>query len=415
MTTCLPAIASSSPPAIGAPIHTRIDEGRAALTRLAQAWDDLLPRASFATPHVSRSWVEAWIDRSAGADRPVALTAWREDRLVGFLLLDVRRRLTARVAKMYGAARPGYQGMLVDIDCPQAAVELARACDHHRPFDCIVLDNLSTLDHATRCFIDELGRRRWHSLSTPRTICHRIDLESSFASYLQHRHSRKARYNLQRLERLARRAHDLKIDRFDGMAIDDSVMDRIAHIQDRSWMRRRGAAVFLHDDWRRLILRIARAGLARVWILRVDGQDAAFVIATIAGTNLYYEWTAFDLAFQELSAGRLLTKHIIEEAGGNGCRWLDFGQGDAAYKRFWATDHHLVERTAVASGASGRSVLLLHRALWSLPPTGRILRAYRALRRARRRMAQARIAPASTRNRHGRTEATHASQAPHDP
>lgn len=404
MTTCLKDIAPSSPAAIGAPIRTRLYEGRTALTRLAPSWDDLFTRASFASPHVSRPWTEAWIDRSPDADRPLAVTAWQGDRMVGLLLLAVRRHFTARVARTYGAARPGYHGVLIDIDCPQAAGALAHACALHRPFDCIVLDNHSTLDRGTRSFFDQLRHDGWRSASTRRTICHRVDLESSFASYLGHRHSSKVRYNLSRLERLARREHDLQIQRFDGGDIDDAVLDRIAHIQYHSWMRRRGAAVFLHDRWRSLVLRVARSGLVRVWILRIDAQDAAFIIATISGDNLYYEWTAFNLAFRELSAGRLLTKHVIEEAGRDGFRSLDFGQGDATYKRFWATDHHFVHRIAAASGPSGCSALLLYRALWSLPPTGRVLRSYRALRRLGRRMAQERISTTSTRHRIGRTD-----------
>ena len=130
--------------------------------------------------------------------------------------------------------------------------------------------------------------------------------------------------------------------------------------------------------------------------------DAAFVIATTSGGDLYYEWTAFDLAFRDLSPGRLLAKHVIEEAGRDGFQSLDFGQGDAAYKRFWATDHHFVHRIAAARRPAGCSALLFYRALWSLPPTGRVLRSYRALRRLGRRMAQARISTTSTDRRTGR-------------
>jgi CelD/BcsL family acetyltransferase involved in cellulose biosynthesis len=377
------------------PVRAEVCTGRAEIERLAEAWDDLHARSSFGPPHVARPWLEAWMDENARGARPAAITAWQADRLAGLLVLSIRRRFGIRIANMPGASRPSYQGAILDDSTPAAADTLAGACSAHRVFDLIVLENVSSLDHGTRRFVDRLHDHGWRTAVVPRTICHRIRLGRSFDEYLREAHSKKARYNLRRLERIAQNDHAVRVQRFDGPAVDEIVMRRIAGIQRRSWMPRRGAAVFLHARWRELIGRIARASLATAWILRLDDRDAAFIVTTHDSTCVYYEWTAFDLAFRDLSVGQLLTKHVIGAACAEGFAALDFGQGDGAYKRFWANDHHFVDRLGAAGGSRRRSGSLLletYRRLWSRPSDGRLRRAIRAGRRMRRRLAQRRLA-----------------------
>jgi CelD/BcsL family acetyltransferase involved in cellulose biosynthesis len=383
-----PAAARSFRLTTSEPIRADVGAGRAVIARLANAWDDLHARSSFSPPHVARPWLEAWMDRNAGSATPCAVTAWQADRLVGLLVLAIRRRWGLRAADICGAARPSYQGVLLDGACPAAADALARACDAHRLFDLILLENVSSVDDGTRRFVDRLRKDGWRIACAPRTVCHRIRLASSFDAYLREAHSKKARYNLRRLERIARRDHAVDVQRYDGPAVDDGVMLRVAEIQRRSWMPRRGAAMFLDMRWREFVKRIARASLASVWILAIDERDAAFVIATFDKTCVYYEWTGFDLAFRDLSVGQLITKHVIDTACDEGFSALDFGQGDGAYKRFWANDCHFVDRMGAARGTAGSAILRVHRTLWSLPSGGCLRRTYRGLRRMRRRLAQ---------------------------
>jgi len=370
-------------------IRVAVHQGRDALRHIANDWDDLCTRAAFPSPHVSRPWVEAWIAIGGPAPKPVAISAWHGDSLIGLLVLAVRQRFGARIAKMFGDTRPGYQGVLVDDRHPDASPALARACAGHNLFDSLVLDNLSSLDHSTQSFFHHLHLHGWATASARRTICHTIRLHASFDEYSHLRHSSKARYNLRRSQRLLERRYDSHIERFDGPVIDEHVMSRLADIQYRSWMRRRGAAAFLMPAWRHVILHLSRAAVTRVWILRLDGTDAAFVVATVAGTRrLFYEWTAFDLAFQHLSVGQLLTRHVIQQTLEEGFETFDFGQGDAAYKRFWATDHHYVDRIVAGRGLRGLTSLHLCKLLWSLGKHRRLVQPYRALRRTARLIAQ---------------------------
>lgn len=341
----------------------------------------------------------------AARAEPIAVAAWEADRLVGLLVLAARRRFGARVAGIWGAARPGYQGALVDEARPEAVDVLAQACHDHHFFDLILFENVSSLDPDTRRFIDRLGELGWRTARARRAICRRIRLGSSFESYMRHAHSKKARYNLRRLERIARRDHDIEIQRFDGPEVNEAVMQRVADLQLRSWLARRGAADFAHARRRTLLKNIARASLASVHILRLDRRDAAFVIATFDETCVYYEWTAFDLVFRDLSVGQLLTRHVIRQACDEGYASLDFGQGDAAYKRFWSNDSHSVDRMAAARGPAGNVLLRVYRWFWTRPSDGRLRRVCRALRGLRRRRAQGRAdigAPtcASTRSPH---------------
>jgi CelD/BcsL family acetyltransferase involved in cellulose biosynthesis len=389
MTACPSVRKTLSPPPSTRPIRVDVHQGHEALRHIAGDWDDLCTRAAFSSPHVSRPWAEAWIAIGGPAPKPVAISAWRGDRLSGLLVLAVRRRLAARTARMFGDTRPGYQGVLADEHDPDAALALARACTAHNLFDCLVLDNISSLDHPTQSFVHHLHLHGWNTASVRRTIAHTIRCHTPFDEYSRLRHSPKARSNLRRSQRLLDRQYDSHIDRLDGAAIDESIMSRLADIQYHSWMRRRGAAAFLMPAWRQVILHLSRAGLTRVWILRLDGKDAAFVLATLDGTQrLFYEWTAFDLAYRHLSVGQLLTRHVIRQTLEEGFGTFDFGQGDAAYKRFWATDHHYVSRLVAARGLRGITALHLRRVLWSLAQNRRFIRPYHAWQCTARLIAQ---------------------------
>ena len=142
----------------------------------------------------------------------------------------------------------------------------------------------------------------------------------------------------------------------------------------------RGAA-FLGDPWyQTLLLRAARRGLAEIWILRVDDDDAAFALGLRAHSQFHYAWTAFKLRYQPLSIGNSLHSAVIRTVCEEGCARLDFGHGNSQWKRFLATDTHTVSRAALGRGLRGRLVAHAYVTAWQLARFERCRCAFRTAR-----------------------------------
>jgi CelD/BcsL family acetyltransferase involved in cellulose biosynthesis len=132
-------------------------------------------------------------------------------------------------------------------------------------------------------------------------------------------------------------------------------------------MKRRGAAVLGQPFYRKLLMAMAQAGIAKVWVMRIDNVDVAFVFALVTHRILYYAWTAFKLEYaSSLSVGQFLTNWTIRDACRDGILLYDFEHGDAEYKRFWSTNIYSVYRVVAGRGACGSFIAGIYFIEWRL-------------------------------------------------
>ena len=91
---------------------------------------------------------------------------------------------------------------------------------------------------------------------------------------------------------------------------------------------------FLHDTEReeRLVL-AARARRLRAFDLEVDGVPRAFWLTERSGDTLYVDSTAFDREFGRYEPGTVVLLELLADAIGERVRVIDYGFGDALYKR----------------------------------------------------------------------------------
>lgn len=354
-----------------------IDRGTAAIDALTGDWDELARRAN-AGPHLGAAWNAAIA--AIGGSEPVIITARRDGALAALAALDVRSGI-ARTITPLGDHHPSYVGILAEsADAAHAIGHAAREIG-----DVFQAMNISSQDDMTRAFADAFSGSATHRVF--RAPCCWMPLEATLDAYLQRAQSGKTRKKTRQYDRNLHRAGTVEIERFSGPAIDDALMARIADVQADSWLERRGAAVFQQDRWRRFVITLGEAERARVWMMKHDGHDVAFAIASEFGCHMVYEWIAFRESHAHLRVGKLLTMRVIEDACTDGFASFDFSHGDAEYKRFWATNAHGVWRLAAGHGMIGSTVAAATAQAWQLarkPAVRRIARRVRTLLPQRR-------------------------------
>jgi CelD/BcsL family acetyltransferase involved in cellulose biosynthesis len=357
-------------------------QGRENITRLSQAWDDLFTRAKDAPPYLSRAWIQTFINHNHFKGKPCLIAVWNGPTLVALLPFSIHSFWGIRLGCLIGTQEPSYLGLLLDPKYPEATAVVAQTWIREKVAHAFQDKHVFSPDKVTQNLITELNRRGFAYKYGYKRICHCIELGCSFDEYLKKFKSPKSRQTIRRKERKLFEKKDVKLEHFSGNEIIPQILERIAGIQNESWMKRRGAAVLEQSFYQDLLSNMAEAGLSSLWLMTIDGEDAAFVCSFITEGRLYYHWPAFKLKYESgLSIGQILLMQIIRDACQKNIRFFDFGHGDAEYKRFWSNKTHNVSWVIAGRGLPGYVVILCYRIAWWLAGQKRIFQFYRRLRK----------------------------------
>jgi len=362
-------------------IRLQIVEGAESISEFAEHWDDLFARATDAPPFLSRIWVNTFIQEGKIHGIPVFILAWCGVKLVALFPLAIRGSLIAKIAEPIGTGQGSYLGLLLDPEFPFAVEAMADQIISGKVFDVYCSTDLYSEDLATNDLLVQLVKRGYSSRRVYRNPCPCIRLGCSYEEYLQNAKSAKSRQTLRRKQRSLCQTHAVDVECYNDSEVTADVIQRIACIQEQSWMKRRGAAVLGQPFYRKLLPAIAHAGFAKVWVMKIDDVDVAFVFALVAHRILYFAWTAFKLEYaSSLSVGQFLTSWTIRDACRDGILLFDFEHGDAEYKRFWSTDTYSVYRVVAGRGVCGRFIAGIYFITWRLAKIKYLKAFYRRLR-----------------------------------
>ncbi|MDD5327563.1 MAG: GNAT family N-acetyltransferase [Phycisphaerae bacterium] len=364
------------------PITTEVVQGKEALISLAEDWDDLFSRAVDASPYLSRVWVSAIIEEGWLQGTPLFVLVRCGEKLIAMFALAVRNIFGVRTACPIGTGQSTCLGVMTDPNYPSAIESMAECFVRGEIVDVLLTEDFSSEDSATNELVELLSRNKFVCFRVYRNPCHQILLGCSYDDYLAQTRSIKRRKKLRYEERRLFNSGDVAVHRYIEKEITPDVLGRIAAIQEGSWMKRRGAAVLGQRFYQKLLLDMARAGFGNVWLMMIDGQDAAFAYALVSHKKLHYYRTAFSLNFESsLSVGKILTMQVLRDACNDGMLSFDFGQGDGEYKRFWANSSHKVYRVVAGRCFRGKLIALCYFAIWRLAKIKGLHSLYRGVKR----------------------------------
>jgi len=200
--------------------------------------------------------------------------------------------------------------------------------------------------------IREAVPRIWRS-DAGRTQLHwRLDLPATFDELLK-RVSRDSRKHLRRYRRRLDENFPGRV-LFRRTTAEGDVLElcrRLEVVARATYLRGLGAG-FVHDALTEAgLVLAARRGRLQSWELEVDGKVRAFWVAELSNGVLYLEFTGHDVEFADHHPGTVLLLEALKDMIEAGVSAVDFGLGDADYKRrFDARSWHDCDVIAFAPG-----------------------------------------------------------------
>jgi CelD/BcsL family acetyltransferase involved in cellulose biosynthesis len=322
---------------------------------LAHEWDALVRAMPRPSPFLLHAWIVEWFAHYGGRSRRAIHVAYRDGALVAALPTMVRRRWGLNVSSFVG----GSTSVLADIllapdEDPSTAARLtamvADECDLAFFFGLPRGSNLGRALGGRATFVDRLEAPV-------------LDLSGGWeAAYRAKTTSRRRNLHSRRRKQLARTGHVT-------MSVAQTPEELAAALEDafvlhaRRWRGRPDASDFGtaigRDFHRRVLAALAREGIPRIVMLRLDGRPIAFHYFFLLENRMYVHRLAFEPQFAQFSPGLLNTLDAIAVAADAGATLVEFLGGDERYKLELADRlDPLTEAIGLASGGHARTVAL---------------------------------------------------------
>lgn len=171
----------------------------------------------------------------------------------------------------------------------------------------------------------------------------------------------------------------------------DEALVSLETVAARTYQRGLGAGFSAERD-RPLVELGLQQGSFRAWVLAIDGAPCAFELGSVHGDRFVVGAKGYDPDFAKSEIGTALQLQVLEDLCDDpGIRTVDFGFGDAAYKRRLAS-RHWEEVDVLVYGRTSRGLAVnavcsailgtdrLARRLAGPERIGRVKRRWRALR-----------------------------------
>src|SRR4051812_35470654 len=321
------------------------------LAALQADWAQLIDANHPGAVFRSYPWISSWWNEFSSAGEAHVLVARRGADVVGILPLYAERTtLGGRRLRLMGDGIVGSDWLGPVTRDPAVARAFADAL-MAEGVDELQLDDLSDDD----ALIDALRQRTLPPAACeiePRYRCPFIRTEGAFEDYLRTLPDGTGQQYHRRRKWLEKREGY----RFEELRTPDDVvrgMEILWNLHRERWALEGGSDAIDGPQTERFHLAAARAlaeaGIARVWLLHVEGAPRAALYGWRIGNRLAYYQAGHEVAWRPRSVGTVLLGQIIKGCFDEGLTEFDFLRGEEPYKLKWATGFRHTVRANVRS------------------------------------------------------------------
>lgn len=153
------------------------------------------------------------------------------------------------------------------------------------------------------------------------------------------RFERKDRYNRRKVRAIEKNLGAPELVTVTQADQIDEFVTSAASISAKSYQAALGAGFEDSPMWRSVLTELAHAEQLRCYLLRCGGVPVAYQVGSVNGRTFVLDAAAYDPAHRNLSPGTVLLILVIRDLCEHGFECLDYGFGDAPYKRQYGVRH----------------------------------------------------------------------------
>ena len=312
------------------PIETKLVMDLPALAALEPQWWELWARCAKATPFQSPAWLLSWWEEFHPG-KLLCGTATVGGQLVALFpfYLEDDNKAAPRLLPI-GISLSDYIDVLVDPNCPGAGDAVVKLMSDARwgswSFEEMAPGSAAADLACPECSSDAVSRQETCPVLDIREA---RDVESSVPA--------RRRRQLRRAWVLAARLGEVHIRRCE--ADSEHFLDQLFALHGARWREREESGVLadrrVQNFHRAVLPRLSAAGLARCYILALEGQPIGAYYGFTHNERAYAYLGGFDPNFAEASPGAILVGHAIGDAIVEGAKEFHFLRGPEPYKYSW--------------------------------------------------------------------------------
>jgi CelD/BcsL family acetyltransferase involved in cellulose biosynthesis len=275
----------------------------------------------------------------------------REDnKVVGIGPFVIRKKFgVPQIEPIGGTNQIAYFGILVSDERVDVIASIAKNIAQRYPKGIIHIPYFNSDNSEINVMFAKLLSMGWKEIRWVRNISHFLIVRNGFNDYLLGKSS-KTRQTIKRKWKKLQECGDVKVNYYRHMDLGENIVDRIANIQKRSWLYRRGIDTLDSPFYKEVILSLAGNKNAEAFILTIDDRDIAFILNYCNRNVHYLMYTAFEETASKLNPGGNLDKYCFEKLCSEGTMIYDFMFGDGDYKRYWSNRTNIVLRAVCYRG-----------------------------------------------------------------
>ena len=298
-------------------------------------WDSLLPRAAWRSVFLAPEWQEAWWDEFGGEGELRLIAVGPPDAPLGLAPLRLRAGDLSFLGDSdlfdyhdFIAADPAFYPALFD-------------CLEREDWRTMTLESVPEESPTLRLLPEAAVARGYGVEIEEEDVAPGVALPASWDDYLASLR-KKDRHELRRKLRRLEAAGEVRVRLAEPATIDGDFavfneMMAESREEKREFLSPERAAFF-----RRMTRRMQEAGHLRLFLLEVDGDPAAAVLAfDYDGKRLLYN-SGYRRQYGDLAAGLMLKALCVKDAIAQGLAYFDLLRGGEPYKyRLGAADSRL--------------------------------------------------------------------------
>jgi CelD/BcsL family acetyltransferase involved in cellulose biosynthesis len=311
--------------------------------KLADVWNDTVIRSDTDFPFLTHQWFSCCLQACQQFSGLMVLLVRQQGEVVGIAPL-VRRKgklgtIPVRLVSLIGGDHRFKNSFILTKQDPgilEAVYNAVREACRYDMFNLNMIPRSSHMHASVSAFSAGHGIRCYE---TADDISPFIRIEHSWDDYLKTR-SGRLRQKMNYVSRLFRRAGHHEIVEYRCDSLDDAIRD-LEQVSHRSWKFNAGSAIISKPDNRRFFHFLTRTAAAqgwlRLWMLKIEGQPAAFAYNLEYKGRTYALKIEFDEHYRHFSPSEFLYTHAIKDSFERGLKEYDWLGTVQPYKMKWTS------------------------------------------------------------------------------